>query len=234
MRQKVLKSPIYDNSCRDQIMSFIHGESWQPFFFRELSSEDKHYKHRHIVIEYSGKLIAHCHICISIKHGDFAQFTFLEVNPAYRGNGLARKVYNKGMDILAEEKVKFVFLETSFQNPARKHIYLKDGFTDIFISPANDVAMLKSLGPPVEDYFAENCASGKKIDEYNIEYCDYALVDVILNIKLNQMPNKNKLPFNNYGKRGAYCLFRDIHLVNKIKAYACNDKIVNIELTGGA
>jgi len=230
MKMRVLESPIADSLYRKQIMSFIHGDFWHTFFDKELSERDKYYKHRHIIMEDSGKIIAHCHICISIKHIDFAQFTFLEVHKNFQGCGLAQKIYNKAMELLKYENVKFVFLETDFQNIARKHIYLKDGFTDIFISPEGRVAMVKSWKSSISEYLSRDSCPIVKQKEYAFSYSDYSVIDIILNIKLNQMSDKKQLPLNAYGKKGAYCLFRDKHLVDKIKAYTHKNKIVDVEL----
>lgn len=231
MELKILESPIADSECRKQIMSFIHGEPWLPFFTRELSVNDASYKHWHIVMEENGKFIAHCHICQSLKYKDFAQFTYLETHKDFRGRGFGKTVYRKAMEIMDNNKAKIVFLSTSFQHPARKYIYLKDGFTDIFISTEGSVTMAKGFKQPAGKYISEYFVSSEKRRKNILEYADYLATDLVLNVKLNQLPDKNNLPLNAYGRKGGYCMFRDAScLAGKIKIYTSENKIIDFEI----
>lgn len=228
---KILESPIADSECRSRIMSFIHGEPWLPFFTKELSVNDTSYKHWHIVMEENGNFIAHCHICQSLKYKDFAQFTYLETHKDFQGRGLGKTVYRKAMEILDGYKAKIVFLSTSFQHPARKYIYLKDGFIDIFISPDGGVTMAKGFEQPAEKYIKDYFVSTGRRQTNIPEYSDYLATDLVLNVKLNQLPDKDKLPLNAYEKKGGYSMFRDAScFAGKIKIYTSENKIIDAEI----
>jgi len=214
----ILESPVVDEACRRQIMSFIHGEAWQPFFNRELCEEDKDYKHWHLVLEEAGGLIAHCHVCHSLRHKDFGLFSFLEVRKEFQGRGLAKTVYREAMAILEGRGVGVVFLETDFRNVARNGIYLKDGFVDIFVSPDGAVAMVKTPGSTIDEYAKTNFRMAGGSAGRTLGYADYLVADVLLNMKLDKVKDKSRLPLNSYGKRGAYSLFREAQLFPDIKS----------------
>ena len=218
MDLRILESPVADNACRKQIMGFIHGEAWRPFYERELSLGDEFHRHWHVTLEEAGRMIAHCHVCRSLRHGACGQFSFLEVHKDFQGRGLARTAYRAGMDILEHEGVKTVFLETDLKNIARGRIYLKDGFTDIFVSPDGMTAMVK--GQPLEPRAGRPAV---------LEYADYAMADVLLNLKLGRLADKSRLPLNAYGKRGSYCLFRDRAFLPELKASASGGVICDVE-----
>ena len=217
MELRILESPVVDEACRRQIMSFIHGEAWQPFFNRELLEEDKDYKHWHVIMEEAGGLIAHCHVCHSLRHKDFGLFSFLEVKRDFQGRGLAKTVYREAMAILEGRGVEVVFLETDFRNVARTYIYLKDGFVDIFVSPDGAVAMVKTPGSTIDEYVKTNLRMVLGSVDRTFGYADYLVADVLLNMKLEKEKDKSRLPLNSYGKRGAYSLFREARLFPGIK-----------------
>ena len=227
---KVLESPVADKFCRDQIISFIHGEAWLPFFLRELKEQDEHYRHWHVVMEENSKLTAHCHVCQSVKNKDFAQFTFLEVLKDFQGLGLAKKIYHKAMDILKSEGARLALLETSLQNIACKHIYLKDGFEEIFVSSKGDVSMAKAWGQSVKEYVGDYLVPSGACCECALEYPDYLPADMVLNLNLNRMSDKRQLPLNTYGRKGAYCLFRDNVLFPGLTACVSGNKIIDVKL----
>lgn len=234
MEIKIIESPIKNGNEIKEILKFIpsQGNGWDEFYQDELTKKDLFYNHWHIVMEEKEKFIGHCHICQSIKDPELAMFAFLEVDKNFRGQGIARRLYKQSMEILEGQGVKLVVLSTSFENPARKYIYLEDGFRDIFVGPGDEgrVAMVKSFSSNPEEYIRNYLSqSGEKHDLRSPECKDYIAVDLVMNQKLNQVEDKSTLPLNAWGKHGDYCLFRDHSLlINRIKVMEVGGRVVDV------
>ena len=235
MQIKIIESPVKSEKERQKILKYIHsqGSGWSKFY-QELTKKDLFYKHWHIVMEEDERFIGHCHICQSIKHPELAMFGFLEVDKNFRGQGIAKNLYQQSMKILENEAAELVMLGTGFENPARKYIYLKDGFRDIFVGPEGDVLMAMVFQGKLQDYLKNYFAREKeKGIVREIKYGDYLEADLIMNLKFGEVKDKNNLPLNAHGKHGGYVLFRDHSLlIHRIKIREIGGRVVDVVIEG--
>ena len=234
MNIRIIESPVKSENEREGILKFIHSQDsgWDKFYNDELAENDLFYKHWHIVMEDGGKFIGHCHVCQDMKHPELALFGFLETDNNFRGQGIAGKLYRQSMEALESRSVKLVMLSTGFGNAARLHIYLKDGFNDIFVGPEGGVTMAKVFGGKWQDYAGEYLIAGKSEGVVReVKYPDYLGADLIMNLKLGKADDKSSLPLNARGKHGGYCLFRDYgysQYSQKLRVKEADGRIVDV------
>jgi len=212
MNVKILKSPIKEKTEKNDVLKYVQfpQSGWKDFYSNELSEADRYYNNWHIIMEEQDKAIGHCHICQSIKYPELTMFGALKVDNDFRGRGIAKTLFNNAMELLESKKAEFVILSTDFSNPARQHMYLQNGFEDIFTGPENAVVMVKSFTSKSDNYVRDNSVQDTKEMKLTVpEYEDYLAIDFIMNFELGKIKEKHVLPLNAWGKHGGYCFFRD-------------------------
>ena len=82
----------------------------------------------------AGRVTGYISLLTSARHGQGRVYS-IAVKPEYRGQGIAERLMDAGLDFAREQGLNAVFLEVETGNRAARALYLKKGFVERCTKP---------------------------------------------------------------------------------------------------